>query len=94
MVWVHREQRENLPKVDAAAESPLLLISCLLTFLVIPSLKNERTISILSGFLPSLVSVVVGYPYVHMCEGEVFQQLRFDKVLLPLPSTGFLPPLI
>lgn len=43
-----------------------------------------------SGLLPSIVSVAAEYLYVHMCERGAFQHLRFDKVLQPLPSIGFL----
>lgn len=74
MVGVHAVQRGKiLPQVDATTElTLLLLISCLLTSSEGFLLKDERTISMLSGLLPSIVCVEAEYLYVHMCERGAF----------------------
>lgn len=74
MVGVHGGHRVKiLTQVDATAElTLLLLISGLLTSSEGFLREDERTLSMLSGLLPSIVCVEAEYLYAHMCERGAF----------------------
>lgn len=73
MVGVHRVHRVKvLPQVDATELSPLVA-SCLPRSGSL--LKDERTISMLSGLLPAIVSVEAEYLYAHEREALLTTQI-------------------